>query len=457
MSETTLEVQPWTIYEPSPVWLRELPEELRGLDWVRVLAYAVDNYRATTDYLSLNRYEDWAEFYRSSAPAGLFTCSYFDVEGWKSLRNKPEIFEALETSTLEWASSWCQRLSNTHPNRWGYFGGDHKLREFVRQVSAIVNGWEFSETHHFAIGSLILCPDCDEIEDTWSVTNDTDRRVCDDCLNNSYYWSHENESYYEYRGNAPEHLNSYEDHPLFGENKNTLVRLGSSEFGMFYGFELEIENENHDRVRDALDLLDGGVYRVHDDGSLHNGIEVVSYPMSGQFIREKLNLDWLRQFARRGWRSWDADGDTCGLHIHASRDGFSSDVHLFAFASFIYANERQMTTLAGRHSNYGSFSHDKRPPLALDVKKRAQFSERYVAVNLTNDHTAEVRIFKGSLNERRVRSALELVSGAVEFTRPLTIRDLNLGAINWSAFVDFIRQTPDYFPNLISLIETKGI
>lgn len=448
----------WVEFQLPEIYLSNIPEALWGLEWVRVLGYAVASDRDSAYWLGDS--SDWTDFYRSSAPNGLSQCEFSQIEGWSSL--DPETADEFGTEARQWAEMWVRRFEISTCSRvtQRYFSGMSRVAKFVRYVASTVSGWTLP-IHHFEQNRIIQCPECDQLSDDWSETRDTERALCDGCMNEGCYWSFNDEAYYEYEENMPERqrrsYDSVGDHSIVGFNKNTSIRLGFSETGTYYGFELEVENEGEDSFSDALDLLDKDVWRAHEDGSLNNGIEVVSYPMSADYIRENLNLNWLRQWSSNGWRSWDADGETCGLHVHVSRAGFSSDVHLFAFAQLIYGNEYQMTTLAGRHSDYGSFNYGKRPPLALDVKKRARFSDRYVAVNLTNDHTAEVRIFRGSLKESRVRSALELVSGAVEFTRPLTIRDLNAGALKWTKFVEFLNQTPDYYSNLLELIESKGL
>jgi hypothetical protein len=455
MSDTTTTAQEWEVFDLPEEYSSRIPEELRGLEWVRVLGYAVASRRASAQALN----GAWWNFYESSAPNGLMTSSFSQYEGWQQLENTSN----LDHLTRLWASDWMTRFqSNMTQSYILYtdFNGAERALKFVWLVSSMVAGWAL-DIHHFEQGSVISCPICGELTDDYSITQDTNRAACEHCLGNSYYWSDEREAYYEYSENRPEEEHNTAEqahrHPISGYNKSTERRLGKSETATFYGFELEIENEDGDSVSDALDLLNAKEYCAHEDGSLHDGIEIVSYPMSADYIRENLNLNWLRDWSRRGWRSWDSENDTCGLHIHVSRAGFANDVHLFAFAQLIYSNEQQFTTLAGRRSSYGSFQYDKRPPLALDVKKRARFSDRYVAVNLTNDHTAEVRIFKGSLNEVRVRSALELISGAVEFTRPLTIRDLNAGALKWARFVEFLKASPNYYRNTLQLIESKGL
>lgn len=424
-----------------------MPFQLQDQEWVRFLAiYA----HSSMSLWELERSKYLADYYRAICPGEMFAPEVGIVDSWQKLDDE------LGMEIAEWLDD--NRWTLVHDLRLGWTWQEAR---FVQLVVMMFVGWRFPNRHHLESIFLQECEWCSEVTDGWSRASDTSRIACDNCAGNHWFWSDYAEEWFEYQNNCPE--NNWEEeadeigHELVGYNKYTEARFGECEFGSFYGFELEIERaEARESFAELLDRLpDNGLYCAHDDGSLQQGIEIVSEPMSGDYIRDELDLSWLAKARRAGWRSWDRS--TCGLHIHTSRAGFANDVHLFAFASLFYSNQSQMTALAGRTSEYGSFDYTKRAPLALDVKKKANFTQRYVAVNLTNEHTAEVRIFKGSLNERRVRSALELVSGAVEFTRPLTIRDLASGALEWTRFVEFLRARPTYYKNTLELINEKGL
>lgn len=442
---------------PEAVDLLEfLPAELRGENWVRLLAHFFGrgslNWEQTTS-------EPLASVLRAVAPNGVRNC---DSSGWLYFlpissydHGSPESEESKELRRQ--IDARVQQLREERGLEW-----HHPSRHFAALVKATLGGWwTDSEICFQEEGSVWKCCRCEGWSDDTITTYDTEETFCIPCAESACHWSDYRGEYYERAHNMPEEdrdNDHFENHPLYGYNKETGTRFGSSDTGTFYGFELEIEEAHAGNDWDShLELIpQNGLWLFHMDGSLNNGLELVTEPMSGDYIRNELDLSPLEKLRQRGWRSWDTT--TCGLHIHISRAGFASDVHTFAFAAFIYRNSAQMIKLAGRNSEqYATFRESERPALALDVKKRADYSRRYVAVNFQPEHTVECRFFRGSLNTARIRSALELVSGVVEYSRALTIRDLNEGALEWSKFVEYLKQTPDYFPNLLELINKKGL
>lgn len=443
---------------PEAVDLLEfLPAELRGENWVRLLAHFFG--RGSLNWDETNS-EPLASVFRAVAPNGARTCDssgslYFLPLFSYNDSGSPEYDAARELGRQTYYRA--EQVRQERGLEWY-----HPSRNFSELVKATLGGWWSDwEICFQEEGNVYKCCRCDAWSDSTVTTYDTEATFCTECAESVCHWSEWQGEYYERSYNLPDedrNEDHLENHPLYGYNKETRSRFGSSDTGTFYGFELEIEEAHAGNDWDShLELIPrNGLWLFHLDGSLNNGLELVTEPMSGDYIRTELDLSPLEKLRERGWRSWDTT--TCGLHVHISRAGFASDVHTFAFAAFIYRNSAQMIKLAGRNSEqYATFRESERPALALDVKKRADYSRRYVAVNFQPEHTVECRFFRGSLNAARVRSALELVSGVVEYSRALTIRELNEGALEWSKFVEYLKQTPDYFPNLLELINKKGL
>lgn len=227
----------------------------------------------------------------------------------------------------------------------------------------------------------------------------------------------------------------------------------------FLGFELEVESSDGRRkgAEYIIGKMGSHAY-LKEDGSLNDGFEIVTHPHT--LSEYQSNFDWtgLRGLSRQGFRSWDTDN--CGLHIHVSRTAFGevlrskdvvkSQAHELRFIKLIYDNERQITRLAGRESEYAKFNDKGK--LANRVKYGHQ-SERWEAVNSQNTETLEVRVFKGSLRAARVLSAIELVHASVEYTRDLKITGNN-NALKWINFVRFVADNVQTYPNLVSAIQS---
>jgi hypothetical protein len=423
--------------------VEEVVEKIPAFDekWIRWLI--------AENFGQLNE-SDRGGFWRSIAPNGVKTCEIMGTEYWQPVRFW-QLSEALQTCV----NNGIQSTFGSH------LEGLALTNEFIYRLNYLLKGWDYS-TRISRSASLrwSLCESCgDWTNDGVRAEDDGDQLFCTDCADR--HWWEAGGNWFTHSENAPE----YEDRNPLEVWKPDPVFFGDSDSGSFYGLELEVEFENSGQDTRSLieDLVSSywlgsnkGLWYHHSDGSLYNGIEFVSHPMSADFLRSDLSLDWLQYLRREGLRSWNTS--TCGLHIHTSRAGFASDVHAFAFAQLFYQNAHQFERLAGRSSSrFASFDLEDRPPLALDIKRRASSGNRYVAVNFTNYATVEVRIFRGSLNETRVRSALELVSGAVEYTREITVRDLNSGALDWARFVAFLES--NNAPNAleyINLYDLKG-
>lgn len=239
---------------------------------------------------------------------------------------------------------------------------------------------------------------------------------------------------------------------------------GKDKHGVYLGFELETEYKQ--TVQSASTYasmeLEGVAYLKHD-GSIGNGFEIVTHPHTHLTYRENSAILWdtielLRD--KYGGRSWDTD--TCGLHIHISRKGFSSGAHLHRFIALVYHNAPTMMKFAGRKSRFArfndvyTFDEYDRPVFSLKHKTGNPLrtaSERYSAVNTQNKDTIELRFFRGTMNKSGVLSALDLAQAMVEYTRELRLDDVKLGALSWDWFADYVASNNGLYPDLYSRLD----
>ena len=233
---------------------------------------------------------------------------------------------------------------------------------------------------------------------------------------------------------------------------------GVSKHKMYLGLELETEMR---RVDDgslfASSALQGIAYLKHD-GSISSGFEIVTHPHTHEQYRDNSTLLWdTIETLRKDYdaRSWDTD--TCGLHIHLSRDGFSSGAHLHRFIAFVYRNAPHMMKFAGRKSRFARFNDvytfDEYDRPVFSIKHKVgnpdrNNTERYSAVNTQNKNTIELRFFRGTMNTSSVLSALDLAQAMVEYTRELRLDDVKLGALSWEWFADYVVSNNGLYPDL---------
>ena len=140
-------------------------------------------------------------------------------------------------------------------------------------------------------------------------------------------------------------INSYSFRPsmkfcsLSNENKNA----------PFFGIELEVERKNSNGLKHKY--MAGMIQHDHwyfkTDGSLTDGFEIVSHPMTFNYIKqsEKTFADSLKLLVENGYNSYDAN--TCGMHIHISKANFTT-WHLYRFLKFFVENKEFIVSISQR-------------------------------------------------------------------------------------------------------------
>lgn len=226
---------------------------------------------------------------------------------------------------------------------------------------------------------------------------------------------------------------------------NSLPR--ESKDRVLYGVELEVES------RDGVSTTGATWARTHlsdqycvfkSDGSLGaGGFEIVTRPDSIAVHKR----EWDKFFANSPTTtlaSWTTG--RCGMHVHISKSGLSS-LQLGKMLCFLNepANERMIVKIAGRRSERWCQIAKKK------ISDCRHPQDRYVALNITR-HTAEVRIFKGTLSMAGFFKNLEFCEALVKFTAPAerSIAD----ATNYGAFCRWLSYK-DY-PNLYEFLVRKG-
>jgi hypothetical protein len=196
----------------------------------------------------------------------------------------------------------------------------------------------------------------------------------------------------------------------------------------FLGVELEVESNGSDnkariakRIHEAVNSGGRKVF-FERDGSLSDGFEMVTNPMSLPALRDLftfLNTDLIK-----GLRSHNTS--SCGLHIHVSKDNLTA-LQIQKVVAFVNspANEWFIRGLARRYSTGFCRVMDKKVGKGIHASH-----DRYEAVNVTNNKTIEFRIFRGSLKYEAVVAAMEFCHAILEFCRPANtgINQLSAGA-----------------------------
>jgi len=245
-------------------------------------------------------------------------------------------------------------------------------------------------------------------------------------------------------------INSYSYRPsmkfcsLSNENSNA----------PFFGIELEVERKNSKGLKHKY--MAGMIQHEHwyfkTDGSLTDGFEIVTHPMTFNYIQqnEKTFTDSLRLLVENGYNSYDAN--TCGMHIHISKNNFTT-WHLYRFLKFFVENKEFIVSISQRKMEklrkWANIEEDSDSSLIYKAKKKDGNNERYVAINLQNKATLEIRIFRGTLNINSFMKNIEFAHALFMYTKEN--KDISLGG-----FKLYIDSSCDY-SNLKKFINLKNL
>lgn len=228
------------------------------------------------------------------------------------------------------------------------------------------------------------------------------------------------------------------------------------------GFELEMEAVNCERyegVQLANDIFNNWCY-FKEDGSLNNGFEMVSHPMSLDIVRNTFPWERLRELSQVGMRS--AQTRTCGLHIHINKSFFAENpTTMYRFMSMFYSNAEQWKKVAGRsESTYASWSEYEQSQMLQYTKhfSRKQHhanSDRYVALNLQNRNTIELRFFKGTLRPESFIARLEAVHAVAQYALETRNNISIKRAHDWERFREWT--TRNGFTHFNTYADSKGV
>ncbi len=218
---------------------------------------------------------------------------------------------------------------------------------------------------------------------------------------------------------------------------------------LFLGMELELNpgwRVDGDRLAETADTNLGSIAYLKEDGSLDaGGFEIVTHPMSYDYAMKSFPWETLAKLERDG----AVTEDETGIHVHVSREGFDGAAHMYRWMKLIYRNEDEVSNFAGRtYSRWARFTPDARKSVkkAVDKQDPYRFSQnRYQAINVQNEATLELRIFRSSLNPNRVRQILTFVAASVEYARQLTAREIARNdGWSWKAFDSWVAARPEY-------------
>jgi hypothetical protein len=365
----------------------------------------------------------------------LVECSYSDCSVTIDLDNDTYALDSAEDAHCEDHIFQCTHCDNMHPDvdAHEYYSGYCEPCGDLMFTCDRCNDTEH-QNDRYRVSGDIWCYSC------W----DNYSRHCDRCDNdyNPYNGSgtccsggHSVEDY------------SYKPYPQFHWVEND----PDADRNVYMGFELEVESNGSEYggPEHVYGVL-GDLAYFKEDGSLDDGFEIVTHPMTLAYAHE-MRWDWTQGLLDLGYRSWDRS--SCGLHVHVDRRAFTGRLHQYSFTLLLMRNKALSYLVAGRQgSSYASFDKDVRAEIPKHIKGQYNNAQRYSAVNVLPTATLEVRMFRGSLKKERILAALEYVHSAVEYSRGARS---GVGAEEYltaPAYVQWLRGRKDLYPNLLGYV-----
>lgn len=264
---------------------------------------------------------------------------------------------------------------------------------------------------------------------------------------------------------------SYKPEPIF---------FGQSDFGLFTGVEHEMEVPG--RKLEALEVIaryneqiadahGNKLFYVKSDGSLSgDGFEMVSHPFSPSFFAEHYPFAMLDELKELGAGPKDEHGRArAGIHIHVSRRAYTT-LHLYRFMHLVYEYPLLVQKVAGRFgSGYASFDREKlgstlrlksdgqlvkaqAPKLRRLAKGEEVNEQRYMAINLQNRSTIELRFFRSTGKKERVKAYLQFVEASYHYTMTARMGSKGKGrSMSEADFLAYVRENEAKYPDLLAL------
>lgn len=333
--------------------------------------------------------------------------------------------------------------------------------------------------------SVNRCSDCgrtdysslgvDDVPNRYKVDNYGANNFCKDCaqviLNSGVDIATYTPNLYAIGGNTsnPSTLNfgkfDSEVVPLYmGVELEVDTQAGNSEDGDNYEDDENAErfetSEQHLHSNIALHKISNNVKNTifsKTDGSLSNGFEIVSHPMT--LAKHLKSMQWQKgmdYLSNTGYKSHNTT--TCGLHIHINRNFFGAtkpnqsvngskiayimEKNIVDFTRFTRRKGGELTRWARFGDMSSRLSAKTKSMLLSAFRNQYYHRNKYVALNTIHEHTFEFRIFKGTLNYNTFVATLQLVDNLARLVKDIPNNDDMFTHLDKITFDDIVNYRP---------------
>lgn len=247
------------------------------------------------------------------------------------------------------------------------------------------------------------------------------------------------------------------------------------ENSLHMGLELELNHIslgwNNDREED-LKEVDKVIksnsqyvrpFYYKEDGSLDNGVEFVSRPMTLQYIHNRVNMNEILEFIKK--KTQFKSQDNCGIHVHLDRS-FFSDTDIEKMRIFFSMNKESLSKFSRRkQSNLDrwaqfekgysikEFLHGSAKPEHHYIEHQRNFA--CSLATHTAKKTIELRLFASTINHKRLVSIFQFCDALGYFMKSHSIVAV-AKKNSWKTFVNWVEQTNRY-GHLMEEFENVGL
>lgn len=215
--------------------------------------------------------------------------------------------------------------------------------------------------------------------------------------------------------------------PIFQSMKREKTKL-------FFGWEWEIESKHSPRdIAYIANTKGNGLMYCKHDGSIRNGCEIVTHPMTYNFFKhnEKLFKDMFKEIKDVGGHSFDMNNTGC--HVHISRAGFRDEDHIINFTRCIYQEDFSQFIALRKGNHYAHYNKFSIPEIRRQLQRPC---DRYRAVNFCNRNTIEIRIYKGTINYDVLLMYLQHIICCMKYSESMNVSS----KFNTNNFLKFIEK-----------------
>lgn len=386
--------------------------------------------------------------------------------------DKDVLYESIEYKEIEDRGYWQNKEILEELNVLGYsiktydITDDNSLaRECeanlsvkIRQLSNRIEEW-FRAT--MFDDDVFCCSRCEEIysDGDW----DSNYEVCCSCADcyreEEEEEYHEDESCYEHERYCSNYTTRVEERigVQYREDETIDTNLSTTK-ALLYGVELEVmaRNSMPDEFPETL-TDNNNWFMCKSDGSLdeqNGGFEICTAPSTYKFLKDRFS----QMFNSNYWT--DENGSTyvkgwntscAGLHIHINKKALRP---LEVGKMLVFINEKKnkrfIEDIAGRNMNRWCKSEIKN---VKDGQYRSD--DRYQAVNTSNRHTVELRIFRSNVSEYGFMRALEFTDALVHYLKQTSLKEQSL---QYKSFVYYMKkpEVRSEYPNFWNWLITNG-